>query len=397
MKVAFLTNVVSPYRAPVFRSLAATDGWRFRVIVNARTEFDRRWDGACRGVDVVESATLRFRRKHVSYEPVRAEQTVTTHLPVGLWRDLSKFDPDVVITHELGPRSMLASTWCRMHHRPYVAWSYQSRAMGTARGRLRKRFRNTVLGHAGVVVGMGRQARDVLESWGVQPSMIVDAPNATDVDLFLERLAAQRYEGTVERLRETIGGGRRIATVPGRLCRFKGVRELIEMWRALPDSVRNGWRLVFVGDGPLVSLVQGAAQDGVVHVQTVPMAQVPAYYAMGDLHVFASLADAWGLSVQEAMLCGVPTLCSTHAGCADDLVRDGVDGLLWDPTQPAQAAAALRRALERDDLPRLGRAAAQSALEFTPERLAESFRIAVRRVAAPASEAVALSGTTVTT
>lgn len=381
MKVAFLTNVISPYRAPVFRALASTPGWRFWVVVNARTEFDRTWDGACRGVDVVESATIRFRRRHVSYEPVRTRQTVTTHLPIGLWRDLSRLAPDVVITHELGPRSMLASTWCRVHGKPYVVWSYQSRAMGTARGRLRRKFRDTVLGHASAVVGMGHQARDVLESWGVDPSTIVDAPNATDVRMFAERIAALRADGTVDRLRRAFGEGKRIAVVPGRLVHFKGIRELLDLWRALPTALRASWRLVFVGDGPLAPLVEAASLDGVRHLAAVPMADVPAYYAMADLHVFASLADAWGLSVQESMLCGVPTLCSIHAGCADDLVRDGIDGLLWDPTRPAQAAAALRRALERPDLPELGRAAREAALSFTPERLAESFRTAVVRVA----------------
>ena len=41
MRVAFLTNIVSPYRAPVFRRLAETPGWSLRVFVNAQSEFDR--------------------------------------------------------------------------------------------------------------------------------------------------------------------------------------------------------------------------------------------------------------------------------------------------------------------------------------------------------------------
>ena len=381
MRVAFLTNVVSPYRAPMFKALAATPDWELRVIVNARSEFDRRWDGACTGVDVVESRTLRFRRKHVSHEPVRVEQVVTTHLPIGLWRDLSRFAPQVVVTHELGPRSLLASAWCRFHRVPYVVWSYQSRAMGTATGRLRRAVRDAVLAHATAVVGMGKQAREVLEMHGVASARIIDAPNATDVELMRTRLATQRADGTVARLRESLSTGRRIAVFCGRLVPFKGIRELLAAWSALPTAVRAAWRLVFVGDGPLAPLVEEASRESdVVHVAGVPMADVPAYYACADLHLFPSLADAWGLTVQEAMLCGVPTLCSVHAGCADDLVRDGIDGLLFDPATPQSLLEGLRSALTRDDLRALGERASAAAISFTPERLADAFRVAVARV-----------------
>src|SRR5690606_32707517 len=196
-----------------------------------------------------------------------------------------------------------------------------------------------------------------------------------------ERLAVLQQDGTVARLRAAYGAGRRVAVVPGRLVGFKGVRELLRLWQALPAATRAGWRLVFVGDGPLRDELRrvAAQDDGIALADGVPMADVPAWFAMADLHVFASLADAWGLTVQEAMLCGTPTLCSIHAGCADDLVRHGVDGLLWDPADHDRALPALRAALERDDLARLGAAAVARAGEFTPERLAAAFVEAVRR------------------
>ena len=380
MNVAFLTNVISPYRAPVFRTLAATPGWRFRVLVNATTEFDRRWDGDCDGVEVIASRTWRFKRAHVSHEPVRTEQIVTTHLPIGLWRDLSRFAPDAVVTHELGPRSLLASLWCRAHRRPYVVWSYQSRAMGSARGRLRTAVRRTILDHAAAIVGMGCQAREVLEATGVPAPRIIDAPNATDVALVLGRLLEQRADGTVDELRATLSKGKRVALFCGRLVPFKGLRELLDAWTALPAQLHSTWRLVVVGDGPLATLVEAAGKHAdIAHLPAVPMRDVPAHYAAADLHVFPSLADAWGLSVQEAMLCGVPTLCSIHAGCADELVTDGVDGIRFDPSSPDTMRASLVAALQRQDLSILGERAASTARAFTPQRLAESFRIAVGR------------------
>ncbi len=380
MRVAFLTNVVSPYRAPVFQELARTRDWQLRVFVNASTEFDRQWKGDCEGVDVVRTSSISFKRKHVSFEPVRTEQTVTRHVPVGLWRDLKKFDPAVVVTHELGPRSFIGALWCRVHARPYVVWSYQSRAGGHVRGRMRRWVRDFILKRARAIVGMGTQAREVLESYGVRPDDIIDAPNATHVKLVESRLRHLRESGTVVRLRARHGHGKRVALVCGRLVPFKGVREIIELWRHLPDRIRSAWTLAFLGNGPLVDDVRRAAPSGVQWFKAVPMHEVPGWMAMADLHVFPSLADAWGLAVQEAMLAGTPTLCSVHAGCADELIEDGVNGLLFDPLGPRdQAFQALQRALTREDLPALGQAAEEWARRFTPERMADSFRLAVSR------------------
>jgi glycosyltransferase involved in cell wall biosynthesis len=70
-----------------------------------------------------------------------------------------------------------------------------------------------------------------------------------------------------------------------------------------------------------------------------------AVYAASDLLVFPSLADPWGLVVNEAMACGLPVLCSQLAGCADDLIAPGETGWLCDPTDPAGLRDALNHAL----------------------------------------------------
>jgi 1,2-diacylglycerol 3-alpha-glucosyltransferase len=43
------------------------------------------------------------------------------------------------------------------------------------------------------------------------------------------------------------------------------------------------------------------------------------------------LKDTWGLVVNEAMAAGLPVIVSSRAGCAEDLVIDGVTGYRFDP------------------------------------------------------------------
>lgn len=379
LKVAFLTNIVSPYRRPVFQDLAKTSGWDLRVLVNAKTEFDREWSGACEGVEVVQPKSWSIKRTRVSKGAVACPQVVEFHIPVGLWGELSKFRPDVVITHELGPRSWIAAQWARWHKKPLVVWSYQSRSSSSVGGRVRRYVRNSILKTAGSIVGMGVQAREVLQDFGVDADHIIDAPNATDVDMVTKRLAMVRADGTAEALRQRLGNGKRICLVAGRLEPVKHIDGTLDMWSRLPQDVRDQWNLVFLGNGAQKHLLDACEDPTVIHEPAVQMEQMADYYAASDLHLFASLADVWGLVVNESMLAGIPTMCSTLAGCADDMIEHGHNGLLFDPSDHDASCRALHDALTRTDLAELGKAAEVTGNEFTIERLADGFRQGVRQ------------------
>lgn len=382
LRVAFSTNIISPYRRPVLQNLAATPGWQLRVFVNQRTEFDRDWTGTCEGVDVVQPRTWSARRRRRSKGPVPVRQTVEMHVPIGLWRALSRFDPDVVITHELGPRSYLAARWARMHRRPLVVWSYQSLASAKVGGLVRRHVRNSILAKATCTIGMGKQARTVLEGFGVDPSDIIDASNATDVAMLQQALLQARASGETEQLRRRLGRGKNICLVAGRLEPVKHIEGTLEMWRSLPQGLRDRWQLVFVGNGSLQPLVEHCADPSVSHEPGVSMQNMAGYYAASDLHLFASLADVWGLVVNESMLAGLPTLCSRLAGCADDMIEHGHNGLLFDPSYHEGACRALRAALERKDLMALGQNAELAGAEYSIERLSDAFRSGVQRATA---------------
>ena len=245
-RVVFLTNIVSPYRKPVFERLASIPGWDFRVIVNALNEFDRGWDVDLDELDVTESRTWSIRRKVVSRQPVRFEQVITLHMPVGLLADLRRIRPDVIISHELGPRSIVAAMYAALHRVPLILWSYQSRVSATQGQRTRSSVRRALLQQARVVVGMGVQARAVLRGLGVPGSKIIDAPNAADHQTIKARQEAPEARRRVAAIRARVAPDRRIALVPGRLVPLKGTaapaRRMARRRRANPRLVASGLR-----------------------------------------------------------------------------------------------------------------------------------------------------------
>jgi glycosyltransferase involved in cell wall biosynthesis len=370
LRVALATNIVPPYRVPVFRRLAETPGWRLRIFASAATEPGRSWTADPGGLDVV-------RVRGVS----RAHGRRTLHVPLGLPLALRRFRPHVVVSGETGARTWLALLYCRLARVPLVLWTYPSRAESRRARGLRLRLRRALLSRACRVIGMGAQARETLAAWGVPPERIHDAPNAHDAEGLREALSAVEREAARLALRAGFGCRDRVALFVGRLVPSKGVAELLDAWEALAPGLREGWTLLLLGSGPFEERVRRAAEararGEIVHVRAVPPAEVAAFYAGADLLVLPSLEEPWGLVVNEALAAGLPVCCSRLAGCADELVREGETGFLFDPRVAEDFAAALRRALDCPDRGRLGAEGRRLAARFGPDAMAEGMRHAI--------------------
>jgi glycosyltransferase involved in cell wall biosynthesis len=387
MRVALLTNLLTPYRIPVFRDLSATPGWRLRVLVSraADPRWTRAYAGAFeRGRAELEVERVRgpsFPRRFVSHTGDGGAQSVVSHVPLGALAALRRFAPDVIVSGELGLRSWLAWLYARRAGVPLVLWTYPSRSVAATWSPLGRGWRGALLGQADAVVGMGAQAREVLRGLGVPTQRLFDAPNAHDAEAIEHALAGTDVGMARHGLRAALGARERICLVAGRLVAPKGLRPLLVAWTQLPADLRAHWTLLFVGDGPLRGEIEAAAARAapgeIALAGALPAARMAELYTAADLLVFASLGDPWGLVVNEALACGLPVLCSRLAGCADDLVSDGENGWVFDPTDATAFAAALARALGCPHLARLGARARDTAKRFGPEVMAAGLRRAI--------------------
>ena len=65
-------------------------------------------------------------------------------------------------------------------------------------------------------------------------------------------------------------------------------------------------------------------------------------YRAADVFLFPSTTETFGLVALEAMACGVPVIAANTGGVLD-IIRDGENGLLFNPERPAEIGALLRR------------------------------------------------------
>ena len=146
----------------------------------------------------------------------------------------------------------------------------------------------------------------------------------------------------------------------------------------------DGVRLALVGDGPArLALERQLAGRPVHFTGFLGGKALAAAYASADLFVFPSDTETFGQVIQEAMASGLPVI-GARAGGALDLVRDGVNGVLFAPGSAADLRAQVRAlvadAPRRAALGQAGRAAAERCAWATVmDELLDQYRRVLRR------------------
>jgi glycosyltransferase involved in cell wall biosynthesis len=169
---------------------------------------------------------------------------------------------------------------------------------------------------------------------------------------------------------------------------YKHHREVVRGFAALPEALRAGLRLVFLGETnlpeavPVAQLVQTLALQGQVLVPgAVPYAQLPAWYQHARAIVFASSCENCPNILLESLGAGRPVLCSDVM----PMPEFGGPGIeYFNPREPASLAAALQRTLaDPQHATRVAQAALQRSARYDWRHTAAQTWAQIMALAAP--------------
>jgi len=136
----------------------------------------------------------------------------------------------------------------------------------------------------------------------------------------------------------------------GRLGPEKNLKFLLRAFTGAAEALEN-IHLLIIGDGPekeeLQRLAAQTASSQRVHIiGFMEYERLPAYLAMCDVFVTASITEVHPLSVIEAMAAGLPTL-GIHSVGVGDTVVDGMTGFLSSHDPAAFSAHLTRLCLDK--------------------------------------------------
>lgn len=359
MRIALLQNFVAPYRVPLYERLRDC-GAALRVFVSTPMESDRTWKVEWGTIDVVVQKNLTVSRSKI--DPRGFKRTIQIHFPYDTILSLWRYKPDVVISVELGLRTlqvalykmMRPSTrlliWCKLSEHSEIGW-----------GRARLALRRFLLARADAVLVNGESGARYIARFGVADEHIHRVNQPVDVAMFADMPRARPDTACTRFL------------CCGMLNSRKGVlpflREL-DLWaRAHPAEALELW---WLGDGELSEELRAypcAPNLQQRLIGAVPYAELPTYYSQADILAFPTLLDEWGLVVNEALASGLPVLGSIYAQAVTELIVDGENGWVFDPTASRSVQDALDRisATSPADLVRMRAAGRARIASLTPE------------------------------
>lgn len=279
--------------------------------------------------------------------------------------------PDVLECCDAG--ALLLSRWrrapvvLRLHGSDYfqrrslggsLPWGLR---LGHALQRLARR------GAAGLSAPSRFHAEEVARDLKIDPDSIFAVPNPLPAELLAGPAADPGEESAAP-----------MVLFAHRLTPHKGVATLLEaakrVHRDFPRTrfvLAGPWQMDASPERAGVVRRDEPVEGTVIWLGPLSWERTIERYRSAHLAVAPSHHETFGISVAEAMAVGLPVV-GARSSALDEVVEDGITGLLAPPGDAGALAAALLRLLRDPELRRrMGRAGRARALkEFAPERIA---------------------------
>ena len=152
----------------------------------------------------------------------------------------------------------------------------------------------------------------------------------------------KRDEKLIEKLRDG-EPGRLILFFAHRFSKEKGLHTLLEAYDLLVQTMNAEPALILAGTGPYENLVRKAASTykhvhfaGYIHDKE----EMARYYASADIGFALSEWETFGLSLVEALSCGLPLISSGQGAAPEHVIESGA-GIILKEVTPAHIADAI--------------------------------------------------------
>lgn len=362
--VVLLTNIIHPCRIPVlnyFRELNP----RFKVFYMGQTHSNRSWD-------IIKDQI------HYEFEILKGLNCFYQRLDWGVYINyglmprLIKGNFDVIISEGYDlPSYFFALAYAKLFKKKFVLWSGSTLLSRRVKNPIIDGLKRAFIRNADTYISYGSLAKECLVHYGAKESKIVVSCNTVDVQWFAQRKA--ELDNHKEEIKIQRGFPQHIVLFSGQLVKRKGLTTLLKAFEKI-DNEDLG--LVVVGDGPERSkyedFVRRKGLKNFYFEGNQNREKLCEYYTIADIFVLPSFIEVWGLVVNEAMACELPVLCSSMAGAARDLVREGINGYTFDPHNSDELTDKLILLLNDEGLrKKMGEQSKKIISQFTPERYAK--------------------------
>lgn len=380
MRVLYCLPVFFEYRIPFLKELVRLFNGNFYILYSPLRFKICGKEGLCQRIaEELGKNAIPFTQEHIFDTHSKQWDTMPDiekgkRIPImhGLGKAISRVKPDVLITEgyfQWTPRVLLYGL---MHGLPvymgYERTQHTERFCGKFKRMQRKLFNKFF---AGFFVN-GSETTRYLISLGVPASRIHTAGMSADSHFLREAVNRFKSQADYPHFKAHIRGTQKglCFLFTGVIDERKGVLPLLKAWRKHQQQHPEDL-LLMVGDGAQMNRCRDEAADlpSVVFTGRVPYGDVAKYISLADVSIMPTIEDNWSLVVPEAMSCGLPVATSIYNGCHPELIKEGVNGYVFDTHRVETIVDVLAR-FHQNDLQAMGQASIELEKPFNTENSA---------------------------
>ena len=227
---------------------------------------------------------------------------------------------------------------------------------GRAKNLARRIFLIWVYSHVDKVFYVGIESKLYFKRACLKESQLVFSPHSIDNNRY-----NIDYSNKANGLRDSLS-----IPLTDRVILFAGKFESKKnptlLLNAFLIAITINMHLVFVGNGEeeyqLKQLAKGSYKNFYIHfVGFQNQSLMPTWYQMADVFCLPSKGpgETWGLAINEAMASGKAILVSDKVGCANDLVRDGINGWIFGSDNQQDLKKVIEKIPQKEALVEMGK------------------------------------------
>lgn len=244
-------------------------------------------------------------------------------------KEIMKFKPDVInLTGYFEPATLPILILAKIMGIKIVmtieSTDYRPKNENLWAQRIKSVYKSIIFACTSGYFSYGIKSNEYILKQGIPKSKILSFLNAIDQSKFSSKLKNEK---------ELIIPSKQFKKVEliyvGRLSPEKNIFGLLNFMKVCKDQP---FHLTIVGDGPLKSQIEAEIKlhslKNISLAGSVQWNELAAIYQKSSCLLLPSFFEPWGMVANEAQALGKPIICTTHCGCAHDMVISGYSGLV---------------------------------------------------------------------
>ena len=329
MKIAIVTNILTPYRIFFYKKLneyLLNKNIKFKVYVMSETESNRNWY-----YDQYKTDFTELLEKKISYND-------NIFINKDVKKKLKEFSPNIIIAagaYQMPTILYLMYLKKKLNFK-LIFWSesnlIKKENLTGFKKRLREIIRNTTYKKFDGFWYSGKFSKEFIEKYSRKNTELYFLPNLIDNSLYSNviNIKNNNYDNLIEKY--NINKNKTVFICPARLSPQKGILEFLNLLKNCKN--KNKASILIAGDGELYDEINSfIIENKDIDVRLIgykEQDEIIELYSIANFFLLPSIEDPNPLTCIEALWSGLPLLISSHVGKSPEVLINEKNGYLFD-------------------------------------------------------------------